>query len=199
MTAAHTDDPVPLVLTKATPVPGWESPADATIVIRPAAMNPVQRAERQAQEAERLAEVLADTLPEGTLQRLVGFILVRTAGARMGIAALGDARGDRVKLDRLAAELDAARDTLERAWGPGEIAHGHSVRVLAEQVVARVQAAETSERLAGLDVREWFTTLTAALDTDPLQVVAVVEEVAARMRGRLGIATPTTPTTPAEP
>jgi NADH:ubiquinone oxidoreductase subunit F (NADH-binding) len=62
-----------------------------------------------------------------------------------------------------------------------------------------VQAAETSERLAGLDVREWFTTLTAALDTDPLQVVAVVEEVAARMRGRLGIATPTTPTTPAEP
>jgi hypothetical protein len=117
-------------------------------------MNPVQRAERQAQEAERLAEVLADTLPEGTLQRLVGFILVRTAGARMGIAPLGDARGDRAQLDRLAAELDAARDTLERAWGPGEIAHGHSVRVLAEQLVARVQAAETSERLAALASRE---------------------------------------------
>jgi hypothetical protein len=163
MTAAHTADPVPLVLTKATPEPGWEEPPNAVIRIqmrmsRIPQESPGQYAaaveEAQTEEAERLAEVLADTLPEGTLQRLVGFLLVRTAGARMGIAPLGDARGDRAQLDRLAAELDAARDTLERAWGPGEIAHGHSVRVLAEQVVARVQAAETSERLAALASRE---------------------------------------------
>jgi hypothetical protein len=185
MTAAHTTDPVPLVLTKASAEPGQEEPPDAVIRIqmrlsRMPLEHPtrfVAEVERvQTEDAERLAEVLADTLPEGTLQRLLGFLLVRTAGARMGVAPLGDARAAGPIESRALAELHEVRRALEGAWGPGEISRGHSPRVLADQLVARVVAAETRERLAALASRD-----------DPQATVAKLERIRRTLGEALGV------------
>jgi hypothetical protein len=172
--------PTRLTLTKATPEPGWEPPADATIVIREAAMGAPQRAELQAQEAERLAEVLADALPEGTLQRLVGHVLVRTAGVRMGVAPLGDAR--RAEHDAAVAELRHVRGILELAWGPGEISHGHAPRVLADLVVARLKDAEGGQSTVA-KLERIRRTLTDALGVEGAHDAEALAEVAAQKLG----------------